>query len=187
MGRRTRSTLPLSADLLKPDPPDPTTVSHQITLRKEASKAQYDKRTQAPLRPLPSGYHAYAKPRQSLRGTPWIYGQVIGNPSPWSYTIDTGTTTLRRNRAQLRPAASPQTIPLRFLPLPYVQPSLPATPPPSSSFTPHELNQPPTAASPQPEGHTAQPFTGSPPQQPEQQTSRNLILTLRSKLPDQKG
>ena len=48
MGRRTRSTVPLSADLLKPDPPDPTTVSRQITLRKEASKAQYDKRTQAP-------------------------------------------------------------------------------------------------------------------------------------------
>ena len=49
---------------------------------------------------------------------------------------------------RLRPAAPPQTIPLRSPPLPYVQPSLPAAPPPSSSFAPHELNQPPTAASP---------------------------------------
>ena len=42
MGRRTRSTLPLSEDLLKPEPADPLTVSSKITLGREASKAQYD-------------------------------------------------------------------------------------------------------------------------------------------------
>ena len=99
---------------------------------------------------------------------------------PHGPTPDTGTTTLCRNPAQLRPAAPPQTIPLRSPPLPYVQPSLPATPPPSSSFAPHELNQPPTAASPQPEDHTARPFIDSSPQQSEQQTSRNLRNTDRT-------
>ena len=103
--------------------------------------------------------------------------KLLEIPSPRSYTIDTGTTTLRRNRAQLRPAVPPQTIPLRSPPLPHVQPLLPATPPPSSSFAPHEVNQPPTVASPPPEGHTARPFTDPSPQQPEQQTSRNLPNT----------
>ena len=112
MGRRTRSTLPLSEDQLKPEPADPLTVCSEITLRRKASKAQYDKYAQPPLMPLPLGSQAYAKPRPSQRGAPWLYGRVIDNPSPRSYNIDTGNVILRRNRAQLRPAAPP-TFPTR--------------------------------------------------------------------------
>ena len=46
MGRRTRSTLQLSENLLKPEPADPSTVSSEITLRREASKSHYDKYAQ---------------------------------------------------------------------------------------------------------------------------------------------
>lgn len=48
MGRRTLCTLPLSAELLKPEPPDPWTLWSETTRRKEASKAQYDKHQDRP-------------------------------------------------------------------------------------------------------------------------------------------
>lgn len=62
MGKRTRSTIPLSEQLLRPEIADPPTVSSEINRRKIASKAQYDKHAQAPLMPLPLGSHVYAKP-----------------------------------------------------------------------------------------------------------------------------
>ena len=62
MGRRTRSTIPLSEELLRPEIADPPTVSSEINNRKIAAKTQYDKHTQAPLTPLPLGSHVYAKP-----------------------------------------------------------------------------------------------------------------------------
>ena len=46
--------------LLRPAPTDPSTVYSEITLRKETSKAHYDKQAQPPLMPLPLGSHAYA-------------------------------------------------------------------------------------------------------------------------------
>ena len=55
MGRRTHSTMPLSEELLRPEIADPPTDSSEINSRKIASKAQYDKHTQAPLMPLPLG------------------------------------------------------------------------------------------------------------------------------------
>ena len=148
MGRRTHSTLPLSKDLLRPAPADPSTVYSEITLCKETSKAHYDKQAQPPVMPLPLGSHAYAKPRPSQQGTPWIYGQVVSNPSPQSYNIVTGNHILRRNRAQLRPAAPPRNTLSRSPPLPSAQFSLPVTPSNSSSTSPHKPQQPTIAASP---------------------------------------
>ena len=126
MARRTRSTVPLSEDLLQPEVTDPVTVSSEINRRKQASKAHYDKHAQTSLQPLPLGSHAYAKPRPSLRGSPWIYGQIVNNPTPRSYSIDTGNLVLR-NRTQLRPAAPPINVPIQPLPLPLVQASAPVT------------------------------------------------------------
>ena len=108
MGRRTRSTIPLSEELLRPAIADPPTVSSEINHRKIASKAHYDKHSQAPLMPLPRGSYVYAKPRPSQRGNPWIYGQIIDSIAPRSYNINPGNFVLRRNRAQLRPAAPPE-------------------------------------------------------------------------------
>ena len=173
MGRRTRSTLSLKEDRLKSDAADPLTVSSEITLRGEASKAEYDKDVQPPLMPLPLGSHAYGKPRPSQRGAPWLYGRVIDNPSPRSYNIETGNVILRRNRAQFRPATPPRNIPLRSPPLPSPQPFLPGTPANSTTITLHKPDQPPAAASPQAECHTPLPLGEPIPQHQEQQTSEN--------------
>ena len=164
MDRRIRSTLPLSENLLKPEPADPLTVSSDITLRREASKAQYDKYAPPPLMPLPLGSHASAKPRPSQRGAPWLYGGVIDNLSPRSYDIDTGNVILRRNQAQFRSAASPRIMLLQSPPLPSPQPFPPGTPANSTTITLHKPDQPPAAASPQAECHTPLPLTEPTPQ-----------------------
>ena len=143
MGRRTLSTLPLSAELLKPEPPDPWTVCSEITCRKEASKPQYDKHARSSLLPVPLGSHVYAKPRPSQRGTPWIYGQVVDNPSPSSYSVDTGDFVLRRNRTQLQPAAPPQNNLQQPPALPIPQPSPLGTPTILSDLSQRKLSQPP--------------------------------------------
>ena len=143
MGRRTLSTLPLSAELLKPEPPDPWTVCSEITRRKEASKAQYDKHTRPSLLPLPLGSHVYAKPRPSQLGTPWIHGQVVDNPSPSPYSVDTVDPVLRRNRTQLQPAAPPQNNLQQPPALPIPEPSPLGTPTISSDLSQRKLSQPP--------------------------------------------
>lgn len=68
----------------------------------------------------------FTKPHPSQRGSPWIYGQVVNNPTPCSYSIDTGNLVLRRNWIQLRPAVPPKDMPMQPLPLPLAQPLAPA-------------------------------------------------------------
>ena len=82
---------------------------------------------QASLQPLPLGSHASVKPRPSLRGSPWIYGQIINNPSPRSYSKDTGNLVLRRNRTQLRRAAPPINVSMQPPLLPLARTSAPVT------------------------------------------------------------
>ena len=64
MGRRTRSTIPLSEQLLQPEIADPPTVSSEINRRKIASKAQYDKHAQALGEPLDlwANHQQYSSP-----------------------------------------------------------------------------------------------------------------------------
>ena len=149
MGRRTRSTPPLSEDFLRPAPADPSTVYSEITLRKETSKAHYDKQAQPPLMPLPLGSHALTQNLGDLNRRPLGFMvRVVSNPSPRSHKIDTGNHILRRNRAQLRPASPPRNTLPRSPPLPSAQFSLPATPCNSSSTSPHKPQQPTIEASP---------------------------------------
>lgn len=103
-------------------------VSSDISRRKLASKAQYDKHAQTPLMSLPLGSHVYAKARSSQRGSPWMYGQIIKSTSPRFYSIDTGNLKLRRNRDQLCLAAPPEKIPMQPAPHPLAQPSATVTP-----------------------------------------------------------
>ena len=109
MGRRTRSTIPILEDLLMPESPDPSAISTAIDRRRASTKAQYDKHTQPPLQQRQLGSYIYAKPRPSQRSAPWSFGQIVDAPAPRSYTIDTGSQILCRNRTQLRPAAPPNT------------------------------------------------------------------------------
>lgn len=143
MGRRTLCTLPLSAELLKPEPPDPWTLWSETTRRKEASKAQYDKHQDRPSCHCHLVPMFTQTPRPSQRGTPWIYGQVVDNISPSSCSVDTGDLVLRRNRTELQPAAPPQNSPQQLPALSIPQPSLLGTPTISSDLSQRKLSQPP--------------------------------------------
>jgi hypothetical protein len=161
MGRRTQSALPTTENLCKPETPDPGIVFREITESRATSKSTYDKRAQPPLPPLRVGSYAYAKPRPTKRGEAWSYGQIINSPTPRSYSINTGSHVLRRNRAQLRAAMAPPRFPYHDRPQPLppnlshehlapteTTPSPPATSQDQSALPNEDVQQP--AASPPP-------------------------------------
>ena len=161
MGRCTRSTLPAYRDLFKPEPPDPFIVYANVSHCKEACKTQYDKHMNTDLPPLPLGSHAYANPHPSKRGTPWIYGQIINNPSPCSYSLDTGNLVLCRICTQLRLAAPPQNNFQQPLAQAITQPSISGPPTISQDLNLQELDHPPAATFTQTERQPSQPPTTS--------------------------
>ena len=71
--------------IYSPSPPSYSNRSLQI-LGQSAPRSQYNKHARPSLLPLPLGSHVYAKPRPPQLGTPWIYAQVVDNPSPSSYS-----------------------------------------------------------------------------------------------------
>ena len=99
MGRSTRSTLPTLGVILtrKPDPPDQLIVYAEISRHKKACKTQYNKHMNTDLPLLPLGSNAYTKPRPSQRGTPWIYGQIIGHLSPCLSFVATAPNCSQRH------------------------------------------------------------------------------------------
>ena len=116
-GRRTRTTLPTTDQLLIPEAVNIHTVMQDIKNKRSISKEQYDKTAGSELQPVKIGDHVYVKPPPAQRGKPWIYGQVIANEGPRSYTVSTGMRHIRRNRTQVRPAAPPSHIDVRNNPL----------------------------------------------------------------------
>ena len=105
--RRTRSTLPTSDNLLNPQPIDPKVVQEDISAKRRASRAQYDKSAGLEHKSLSVGDYAYLKPPPNRRGQPWTYGQISKMEGPRSYTIVTPHGQMRRNRVHVRPAAPP--------------------------------------------------------------------------------
>ena len=106
--RRTRTTLPTSEQLLAPTIINFQDVKDEILKKRKESKLYYDKTVGTEQKPLNIESYAYAKPRPTQKGKPWIYGEVIAKDEPRSYTIQTPRgITVRRNRVQLRPAAPP--------------------------------------------------------------------------------
>ena len=110
MNHRTRSMLPTSNVLLSPKLVDNATVNKEITQKRVAAKKIYDRTAGLELQKLGVGTHAYAKPPPAARGKPWEYSKIIQTDGNRSYTLLTPTSTIRRNRCQLRPAAAPQQI-----------------------------------------------------------------------------
>ena len=92
MARRTRSTLPLTKNLLTLDASDPQTISQEITRRLATSKSSYEKSKQPPLPQLPVGSYAYAKLRPTEQDEPWIYCQITDSSPPHSYSLETVAT-----------------------------------------------------------------------------------------------
>lgn len=104
---RTRTTLPTSNHLLAPQAINIDIVVQEIKKKRGVSKFQYDKAAGAAHDLLDIGTHVYAKPPPQHHGKSWIYGKIIHNTNPRSYTIQTPNSKIRRNRVHVRPAAPP--------------------------------------------------------------------------------
>jgi hypothetical protein len=105
-GRRTRTILPTPDHLLIPHSPNLDKVTQEICKKRELSKSNYDKSAGKELPYINIGSYVYAKPPPHLRGKPWSYGKITGKQDR-SYTIQTPSSTIGRNRVQIRPAAPP--------------------------------------------------------------------------------
>lgn len=98
MGRRTRSQIPISEELLQPKTIPPKDVIHGLEIIKRTQKGYYD-HTNRPLKPI--------RPDKAIRlRTPsgWIPAEYITQDNqPRSHTIKAGPHghTYRRNRDQL--------------------------------------------------------------------------------------
>ena len=111
-GRRTRTRLPTSVELLRQELIDPKVVRSDIMAKRRTASSQYNKSSH-PFEhsPLDKGSNAYVKPPPAKRGSPWPYGHIIDTPRPRSYKLQTPTGVVSRNRVQLRPAAPPVSTP----------------------------------------------------------------------------
>ena len=105
MNRHTRTTIPIMKDLLKFS--TSKLVQGEISAKRQKAQACYNKKIHGDLPDIPLGCYVYAKPAPQDRGRTWHFGKVTGSPSPRSYTIETATSKLRRNRKQLH-LATPQ-------------------------------------------------------------------------------
>jgi len=141
--RRTRTTLPTTAQALAPLPISYETVVQDMEAKRKSSKLQYDKHAQGEHAQLTVGSWAYAKPPPNRRGDPWSYGVVTNMDRHRSYTLRTPSGTIRRNRVHIRPAASPQSE-FGGTAMPSPVPTLPCVPPvlPSTSVEPPPQNMP---------------------------------------------
>ncbi len=107
MGRRTRSTIPISRSLLMPSGETSELVQATIAKKRLAAKVQYDKNAGHKLHPVTKGDYAYVKPSPHHRGAPWPYGVVKEQMPNRSVVVVTNNGEVRRNRVQVRPAAPP--------------------------------------------------------------------------------
>ena len=95
MGRKLRTTVPISRDLRRPMIPDHAVVTDRDKKEKERQTKNFN--SHHGVRPLPvlqSGSTAYVKDRDST-------GTVLREVAPRSYLVDTPDGVVRRNRRHL--------------------------------------------------------------------------------------
>ena len=80
MSHTTRTTVPTSTLLLKPEIVDAVAVKEEMTAQRKVTKLNYDKKAAPDLPVLTPGDYVYVKPPPNKHNTPWIYGRVIGSP-----------------------------------------------------------------------------------------------------------
>ena len=96
----------MATSKLQPQLTVPSVVTQNIAERKQKAKAHYDKRASKQLREFTIGERVFVKPSLRNRSKPWIYGEVINKPAPWSCTVSTPLGLVRRNHAQIRKASA---------------------------------------------------------------------------------
>ena len=105
MGRRTRSLLPISTELLLPSDNTAEVVREAIATKQARAKQHYDTAASSTLPSLEIADFVYAKPAPHHKSGPWLYGLVTAIPAPRSHIVETLAGLTRRNRAHLRLAA----------------------------------------------------------------------------------
>ena len=95
---RTRSTLPTTDNLLNTQPSDFKVVQEDISAKRSASRAQYDKRAGLEHQPLSVWDYAYLKPPPNRRGQLWTYDQISRMEGPRSYTMVTPWSDASQSR-----------------------------------------------------------------------------------------
>ena len=96
MGRRLRTSIPVTEDLLKPQLYDPEDVLPQLKERQRKQKLQHDRKAKE-LPPLRDG--EVVRDREGNKWKPARVTQVL--PSPRSYKVETERGEYRRNRRHL--------------------------------------------------------------------------------------
>ena len=103
LGRRCRTLLPLTEEMLKPE--YDTSADYRALSRKRAKQAFYYNRQARDLPPISVGETV----RIRLPGEKqWTSGRCMGKHGPWSYIVRVGEAEYRRNRRHLcRSGAQP--------------------------------------------------------------------------------
>ena len=105
MGRRLRTTLPMSTELLQPETISRKDIQQKLLMAKTKQKQQYDKHAK-PQQPLYPGQQVRVQTEPS---SSWKQATVIRHhEAPRSYVIETDSRTLRRNRSALRVDHTPR-------------------------------------------------------------------------------
>ena len=109
LGRRCKTQLPTTKELLKPQCVPAETVKRK-TQAKQARQALYYNRGTHDLSPLEEGAQVRMRPFQ-LGKRVWEQATVAKRPDERSYEVETEKGTYRRNRADLREQPIPQRSP----------------------------------------------------------------------------
>jgi transposase InsO family protein len=117
MSRRTRTTLPIAEDLLRPTVPGD--VVEKIKTKRRKAKMYHDRHAR-PLPELQHGQPVYVKSRNNPEQ--WIPGQCVQQLSPRSYMVDMNGKNYRRNRIDLRQAPMNKCVQVERLDEPPVTP-----------------------------------------------------------------
>ena len=75
-----------------------------IEERRARSKAHYDKRVSGPLKQFTPEEKVFVKPRPTNKSQPWMYGEVVEQPTSRSCLVNTAMGPVRRTYAQIRGA-----------------------------------------------------------------------------------
>lgn len=140
MGRWTHFTLPLSEELLRPAPVDPSTVYSEITIRKRNFKSSIQQTGAASTDTTTIRLLRLRKTSAIKRGPPLDF---------WSGCLQSVTMFLQHGHRQPHvhpplklPPVTARSTSTKYPSMPTAQFSLPATPNNSSATSPHKPNQP---------------------------------------------
>ena len=104
MSRKLRDVIPAATSQLLPQAASRQVVMRNIKERRARSKAHYDKRVSGPLKPFTPGEKVFVKPRPKNKSQPWMYREVVEQPTSGSCLVKTAMGPVRRNHVQIRGA-----------------------------------------------------------------------------------